>query len=61
MPEVRDHITAIIQEVVQNYDIDGVVFDDYFYMSGTTDDMDDELYQQSNPDNLSRADGGVRM
>ena len=56
MPEVRDHITAIIQEVVQNYDIDGVVFDDYFYMSGTTDDMDDELYQQSNPDNLSRAD-----
>ncbi len=61
MPEVRDHITAIIQEVVQNYDIDGVVFDDYFYMSGTTDDMDDEIYQQSNPDNLSRAIGGVRM
>ena len=44
MQEVRDHITAIIEEVVENYDIDGVVFDDYFYMSGTTDAMDNELY-----------------
>lgn len=56
MQEVRDHITAIIREVVQNYDIDGVVFDDYFYMSGTTDAMDDDLYQTQNPDNLSRGD-----
>lgn len=56
MQEVRDHITAIIQEVVHNYDIDGVVFDDYFYMSGTTDAMDNELYQNENPDNLSRGD-----
>lgn len=56
MPEVRDHITAIIREVVENYDIDGVVFDDYFYMEGTTDAMDNELYQSDNPDNLSRGD-----
>lgn len=56
MQEVRDHITAIIQEVVHNYDIDGVVFDDYFYMSGTTDAMDNDLYQTQNPDNLSRGD-----
>ncbi len=56
MQEVRDHITAIIEEVVENYDIDGVVFDDYFYMSGTTDAMDNELYQTQNPDKLSRGD-----
>ncbi|WP_207430982.1 glycoside hydrolase family 10 protein [Sabulibacter ruber] len=31
LPEVRSYITAIIKEVTQNYDIDGVHFDDYFY------------------------------
>ncbi len=30
-PEVRDWITSIVAEVVQNYPIDGVQFDDYFY------------------------------
>ncbi len=31
IPEVRDWITSIVAEVVANYDIDGVQFDDYFY------------------------------
>ncbi|MFB9862706.1 glycoside hydrolase family 10 protein [Rufibacter immobilis] len=31
LPEVRNHIAAVIKEVVQNYDLDGVHFDDYFY------------------------------
>ncbi|WP_083470366.1 glycoside hydrolase family 10 protein [Rufibacter tibetensis] len=31
LPEVRQYITSIIKEVTQNYDIDGVHFDDYFY------------------------------
>ena len=31
IPEVRKHLTNIIQEVVQNYDIDAIHFDDYFY------------------------------
>ena len=34
-PEVRKRIKDIIGEIVNNYDIDGVVFDDYFYRSGT--------------------------
>ena len=29
--EVRDHITNIIEEIVQKYDVDGIHFDDYFY------------------------------
>lgn len=31
IPAVRDYIIAGIMEVVHNYDIDGVQFDDYFY------------------------------
>lgn len=28
---VREHISAVVAEVVKNYDIDGIHFDDYFY------------------------------
>ncbi|MGB4775418.1 MAG: family 10 glycosylhydrolase, partial [Daejeonella sp.] len=31
LPEVREYIVQIIMDVVKNYDIDGVHFDDYFY------------------------------
>lgn len=31
LPEVRDYIIQVIMDVVRNYDIDGVHFDDYFY------------------------------
>lgn len=31
LPEVREHLLAVMEEVIQNYDIDAVHFDDYFY------------------------------
>lgn len=31
LPEVQDHLTAVVDEVVKNYDIDAIHFDDYFY------------------------------
>lgn len=31
LPEVKNHILKIIAEVVNNYDIDGIHLDDYFY------------------------------
>lgn len=31
LPEVQQHMASIIDEVVSNYDIDAVHFDDYFY------------------------------
>jgi uncharacterized lipoprotein YddW (UPF0748 family) len=31
---VRDHIDNVVKELVTNYDLDGVHFDDYFYYSG---------------------------
>lgn len=33
--DVIDQIVRVIREIVQNYNIDGVLFDDYFYLSGT--------------------------
>lgn len=38
IPAVIDHITESIVEIVKNYDIDGIHFDDYFYPSTTFDD-----------------------
>ena len=31
LPEVKEHLLKIIKEVVDNYDIDAIHFDDYFY------------------------------
>jgi uncharacterized lipoprotein YddW (UPF0748 family) len=31
IPEVRDYIVQVVVEIVKNYDVDGIHFDDYFY------------------------------
>lgn len=31
LPEVRDHVSKVIADVVRRYDVDGVHMDDYFY------------------------------
>jgi uncharacterized lipoprotein YddW (UPF0748 family) len=39
LPEVQSHLIAVVEEVVKNYDIDAIHFDDYFYpykVSGKT-------------------------
>ncbi len=46
-PEVREYIVSGVREIVQNYGVDGIVFDDYFYPypvteNGVTFDFDDE-------------------
>ena len=33
--EVRDYIVQGVEEIVNNYDVDGIHFDDYFYVEGT--------------------------
>ncbi len=40
LPQVREYVTSIIMDVVRNYDIDGVHFDDYFYPYGGTAGQD---------------------
>ena len=38
--ETRDLITNGVREIVSKYDIDGIHFDDYFYVSGMADHLD---------------------
>lgn len=56
MPEVRQRICDVVEDILVKYDVDGIVFDDYFYVSGTKDNMDQAQYDMYNPDNLGRSD-----
>ncbi len=44
---VRARIIDVCREIVSNYDVDGLVFDDYFYLSGTPLSQDQALYKAS--------------
>lgn len=44
IPEGREYIASVVEEIVQNYAVDGIHFDDYFYpYSGLTNE-DEETY-----------------
>lgn len=44
IPEVQDRIEAVVSEIATKYDIDGMIFDDYFYLSGTANSLDADQY-----------------
>ena len=52
-PEVRDWLVKVCMEVVENYDVDAIHFDDYFYDNGVDDTVTRNLY---NTKNLSLGD-----
>ena len=54
MPEVRKRICEVIGDILEKYDIDGVIFDDYFYQSGYQDSYDNAYYQATG-NGMSRA------
>jgi len=57
MPEVRQRICDVVADIVTNYDVDGIVFDDYFYADqGAHFELDNTLYKANNPKGLSQAD-----
>ena len=39
-PEARDYVHKVFMEIVNNYDIDGILMDDYFYAYGGTNTED---------------------
>ncbi|MFW5724999.1 MAG: family 10 glycosylhydrolase [Bacteroidota bacterium] len=45
MPGTTELITDIITDLITNYDLDGVIFDDYFYPSGMTLSADQETFE----------------
>jgi uncharacterized lipoprotein YddW (UPF0748 family) len=56
LPAVRTHIANVTKEIITNYpDIDGIVWDDYFYISGISS-QDNATFKAYNPNNLSLAD-----
>lgn len=42
-PEVRSHLVQVVQELIEQYDVDGVHLDDYFYPT-TDESFDAEAY-----------------
>ena len=50
LPHVRQFITDTCMEIVENYDVDAIHFDDYFYISDCDDTATREKY---NTENLS--------
>ena len=55
MTEVQDYIATIVKDIVTRYDVDGVIFDDYFYLQNTSMSTDKSLYNNSGS-SLSQAD-----
>ncbi len=50
VPGARQHILAVIEEIIDNYAIDGILFDDYFYPNNIPEDdtaEDWDLYKAS--------------
>lgn len=37
IPEVRQHITYICEDIITRYNIEGIIFDDYFYPTNSSD------------------------
>ncbi|MFD2721824.1 glycoside hydrolase family 10 protein [Hymenobacter monticola] len=58
LPEVRNHITRVILDVVRRYDIDAVHFDDYFYPYPEPGQVlhDEAAFRTYNPDSLKLGD-----
>jgi len=48
-PEVRQRIVDIVEEILLNYNVDGIILDDYFYVANTTNAMDQREFDLYNP------------
>jgi uncharacterized lipoprotein YddW (UPF0748 family) len=55
-PEVVRFITDTVREIITNYDVDAIHFDDYFYPYGGVGNADAATFQRSNPSLLSLDD-----
>jgi uncharacterized lipoprotein YddW (UPF0748 family) len=57
MPEVRKHVTQVVMEVANRYDVDGIHFDDYFYPYPTIGlTLNDSATYAKNPRGILKKD-----
>ena len=54
-PKVREHIYNTVEELARNYTIDGIHFDDYFYLYDDIGTIDQASFSRYNPQKLSLA------
>lgn len=52
---VKQRICDIVYDIISKYDVDGIVFDDYFYIDGSPMSLDQTLWRNSGT-SLSQAD-----
>ena len=55
-PEVQYFLLSTVREIVMEYDVDAIHFDDYFYPYEGTGNADSATYQKYNPGKLSIED-----
>ena len=53
MPQVVEHITQVVREVLEKYPVDAIHFDDYFYPYEKLDKEDIQTFRRFNPQKLS--------
>ncbi|MCG9791836.1 family 10 glycosylhydrolase [Flavobacterium algicola] len=54
LPEVKNYIVSIVEDIATRYDVDGIHYDDYFYPNaGMTTNQDAQTYIDHNPKNIS--------
>lgn len=56
IPDVRDHVTGVIGDILRRYDVDGIHYDDYFYPYEGTSDEDDATFATYNRGFTNRGD-----
>ena len=56
IPEARAYVVQVLMEIVTNYDIDGILMDDYFYAYGGTTTEDAASVSKYKPSTQSVAD-----
>ena len=49
IPEVREYILSVIDDIISRYDVDGIHFDDYFYPYGPRITNEDTAAFKANP------------
>ena len=55
-PEVRARIKAVVGDIINHYDVDGILMDDYFYPYGGTTNQDAESVAKYKPDGMNVGD-----
>lgn len=56
LPEVRQRIKEVVGDIINNYDVDGVLMDDYFYPYGGTTNQDAASVEKYKPADMNVGD-----